>query len=67
MINLKFKRYLDKYKKYAKTPEAFAVLFMKEHLGTAKWIKIIDYDCDGYFDFNKPKFCFVKCSLFEKK
>lgn len=67
MINLKFKRYLDKYKKYAKTPESFAVLFMKEHLGTAKWIKIIDYDCDGYFDFNKPKFCFVKCSLFEKK
>lgn len=57
---------VDKYKEYAESPEAFAVLFVKKHLKTFKWIKITDYDYVGYDGYEKLKFSYVKCELFER-
>lgn len=57
---------VDKYKEYAESPEAFAVLFVKKHLKTFKWIKITDYDYVGYDGYKKLKFSYVKCELFER-
>lgn len=57
---------VDKFKEYAGSPEAFAVLFVKKHLKTFKWIKITDYDYIGDFGFKKLKFTNVKCELFER-
>jgi len=36
---------LKKYREYASTEEAFAVLFMKKHVSQAKghWVDIVDY------------------------
>ena len=57
---------VDKYKECAESPEAFAVLFVKKHLKTFKWIKITDYDYVGYDGYEKLKFLYVKCELFER-
>jgi len=57
---------VDKYKEYAKSPEAFAVLFVKKHLKTLKWIKITDYDYIGDEGYRKLKFSYVECELFER-
>ena len=57
---------VDKYKEYAESPEAFAVLFVKKHLKTLKWIKITDYDYIGDEGYRKLKFSYVECELFER-
>ncbi len=57
---------VNKYKEYAESPEAFAVLFVKKHLKTFKWIKITNCDYFGDDGYKKLKFSSVKCELFER-
>ena len=63
------KKLIEKYKEYANTEEAFAVLFVKKHLRAAKgkWVDIIDF----YYPYNyapwELEFKYVECRLFSRK
>ena len=59
---------LNKYLKYAKTDEAFAVLFVKKHIAKAKghWVDIAD--CRRYeMSSDKLHFRFVVGGLYKRK
>ena len=61
-------RLLNKYLEYASTEEAFAVLFVKEHLVQAKgqWVDIID--CQRYeMSSDNLHFRFVDGGLYKRK
>ena len=59
---------LKKYLEYAKTDEAFAVLFVKKHLAQAKghWVDIVDYRRFEMFS-DKLHFRFVVGGLYKRK
>jgi hypothetical protein len=59
---------LNKYLEYARTEEAFAVLFVKKHLNQAKgyWVDIVD--CQRYeMSPDDLHFRFVVCGLYKRK
>jgi hypothetical protein len=59
---------LEKYRAYAGTGEAQAVLFVKKYLPESndKWIDVLEYEQYDYTD-DKLQFRFVECGLYEKK
>jgi len=59
---------LKRYLKYANTEEAFAVLFVKKHVGQAKghWVDVLD--CRRFEESpDKLHFRFVMCGLYKRK
>jgi hypothetical protein len=59
---------LKKYLEYAKTEEAFAVLFVKKYLNQVKgnWVDIVN--CQRYeMSYNSLHFKFVVCGLYKRK
>lgn len=60
---------IEKYKEYANTEEAFAVLFVKKylHASKGKWVDILDSRPDEYDKYSKLEFEFVDCELFNRK
>ena len=60
---------IEKYKRYAESPEAFAVLFVKKYLRAAagKWVDIIDFEEGEFNNIWKLEFKSVRCELFPRK
>lgn len=63
------KKLIEQYKKYAKTEEAFAILFVKKYLNASKnkWVKINDIAYSRHFHAEKLEFKGVTCELFDRK
>ncbi|KAG4099431.1 hypothetical protein H8356DRAFT_357572 [Neocallimastix lanati (nom. inval.)] len=59
---------VEKYKKYAETPEAFAVLFVKKYLNSSKgkWVDILDTNIPEYYVMEDLEFQSVECELFKR-
>lgn len=61
---------IEKYRQYARTPEAFAVLFVKKYLNSADksvWVDILSYNAPAGYDVEDLKFKRVECELFPRK
>ncbi len=65
---------IEKYKEYANSVEAYAVLFVKKYLRASKgkWVDILvsipdEYETDNYDKCSKLEFEFVDCELFNRK
>ncbi|MDE7243324.1 MAG: hypothetical protein K2O18_05005 [Oscillospiraceae bacterium] len=61
---------INKYLDYARSPEAFAVLFAKKHLkqaGDGVWVDILDYDAPGGYRIERLRFRRVECELFPRR
>lgn len=59
-----------KYLDYARTPEAYAVLFVKKYLDRADsrfWIDILNCDAPAGYDYEHLMFKSVTCELFPRK
>ncbi len=65
----KSQNFIERYKEYAQSEEAYAVLFTKKYLDVSKnmWIDIVDYSLPRYYEINDLEFKFVLCELFNKK
>lgn len=66
MTDSAIKKYLD----YARSPEAYAVLFVKKYLDRADnrfWIDILAYDVPAGYEYEKLMFKSVTCELFPRK
>lgn len=63
------KTLIEQYKKYAKTEDAFAILFVKKYLYASKnkWVKINHIASSKYFFEDKLEFKSVTCELFDRK
>ena len=60
---------IEKYKEYANSVEAYAVLFVKKYLRASKgkWVDILNFDVGYHNNVNHLEFEFVKCELFDRK
>jgi len=63
------KKLIEKYREYANSDEAFAVLFVKKYLekSKGKWIDIVNYSNSKYYYVNDLEFKFLICVLYDKK
>ena len=59
---------VEKYKQYAETPEAFAVLFVKKYLNSSKgnWVDILSTSLPEYYFKEDLEFEKVECELFKR-
>lgn len=61
---------IEKYRAYARTPDAYAVLFVKKHLDRADgsvWVDILGYDAPPGYEPKRLEFKSVKCELFPRE
>lgn len=60
---------MEKYRKYAQSEEAYAVLFTKKYLNmsTNMWINIVDCRAPKYYEISDLEFKYVLCELFDRK
>ncbi|KAG4099432.1 hypothetical protein H8356DRAFT_1667456 [Neocallimastix lanati (nom. inval.)] len=66
---LKGNELIEKYKEYAETEEAYAVLFVKKHLNASKgnWVDILNTNVPGDWYMDDLEFQSVECELFKRK
>ena len=59
---------IEKYRQYASTAEAYAVLFIKKYLKASdkKWVDILDWSAPRGYDMKELEFKSVTCELFDR-